>query len=205
GRPFAYGRLARGSPVWGDGKIYIFDVNGHFHILQEGKRGLDELHDQDFREKNGRGLVETNGTPAIANGRLYFGTLEEFYCIGTKDGKAGTAPASPAQEKGDGNAAQLLIFPADVVLHPGESADFTVQAFDSSGVPVKEAPQGTWAIPLPPKQPNGRQPPALAAELASPQPGQAHLKVSEMPGQQGYVEFTAGDLKGRARVRVAPK
>ncbi|HEV3145711.1 MAG TPA: PQQ-binding-like beta-propeller repeat protein [Gemmataceae bacterium] len=205
GRAFPYGRLARGSPVWGDGKLYVFDVNGHFHILQPDKRGaLAELHDQGFREKNGRGFVETNGTPAIANGKLYFGTLEEFYCIGTPEGKALVPPIPHEPEKGDGKAAQLLIYPADVVLHPGENADFQIRAFDSSGVPVKDVPQGEWSIPTPPKQPNGRQPPALAAELASPQPSQAQLKVKEMPGQQGYVEFKSGNMTARARVRVAP-
>src|SRR5262249_49927924 len=125
--------------------------------------------------------------------------------IGTKDGKAGQLPTVVAQEKGDGKGAQLLVYPADVVLHPGETAAFTVHAFDSSGIPPKQAPQGAWAIPLPPKRPNGRQPPALAAELASPMPGQASLKVSPMPGQQGYVEFTSGGITARARVRVAPQ
>src|SRR5439155_7880896 len=32
-----YGRNAMGSPVWGDGKIFIAAKNGHFHILDPGR------------------------------------------------------------------------------------------------------------------------------------------------------------------------
>ncbi|HLW68174.1 MAG TPA: PQQ-binding-like beta-propeller repeat protein, partial [Gemmataceae bacterium] len=205
GGRFPFGTLARGSPTYGDGKIYVMDVFGDFHILQVGPKKLTELHDEHFKPKKGVGLVETNGTPAIANGRIYFGTAEEFYCLGTNQGKAGQPPKLDGPEKGDGKVAQLLIYPADVVLHPGESAEFTVHAFDSSGIPVKEFPQGEWKIPLPPKQPNGRQPPALAAETASGQHGDVKLTVKEMPGQQGYLEYTTAGITARARVRVAPK
>jgi len=206
GRPFVYGRLSRGSPLYADGKIYIFDVNGHFHILKPGKRDIEELHDQYFRAADGKGFVETNGTPVAYKGRLYFGTLEAIYCVGAKNGAAGKAPELPTAEKGDGKLAQLALFPADVVLHPGGSAEFEVRAFDAAGVALKSAPEdGSWSIPLPPKQPNGRQPPALVAKLDG-KGAKAKLVVdAKLAGQQGYVEYKVGEIAGRARVRVAPK
>lgn len=206
GRPFPYGRLSRGSPLYADGKIYIFDVNGHLHILKPGARGIDELHDQAFRSASGRGFVETNGTPAAYKGRLYFGTLESFYCIAAKGGTAGKAPDLAAQESGDGKPATLALFPADVVVHAGGSAEFQVRAFDASGVAVKAAPDdGAWSIALPPKQPNGRQPPQLAAVLDG-KGVNAKLTVDpKMVGQQGYVEYKVGNMTARARVLVAPK
>src|SRR5262249_40591457 len=55
---FDYGRVARGSPVWADGKIYLTDVNAHFHILKPGSRRCEELHDQFFRNPAGTGFIE---------------------------------------------------------------------------------------------------------------------------------------------------
>jgi outer membrane protein assembly factor BamB len=206
GRPYAYGRLGRGSPVFGDGKIYLFNVNGELNILEPTAKEIKEFYVQRFRPADGRGFVETNGTPAIANGRVYFGTLEAFYCIGTKDGKAGEAPKAPAEAAAGAQLAQVAVFPADVVLKPGGNAEFEVRAFDANGQAIKDVPQGKFQITLPPKQPDGRQPPGLVGELNG-DGAKAKLVVSDkMPGQQGYVDFVAGEkMIGRARIRVAPQ
>jgi hypothetical protein len=205
GRPFIYGRLSRGSPLFADGKIYIFDVYGHLHILKPGEKDIKELHDQEFRAANGKGLVETNGTPMAYKGRLYFGSLEAFYCVGTASSAPGETPPLSAAEKGDGQPATLALFPADVVVHAGGKATFEVRAFDSAGIALDKAPSdGAWSIALPPKQPNGRQPPALVAALDG-KGTKATLTVdAKLIGQQGYVEYTVGKMVGRARVRVAP-
>jgi outer membrane protein assembly factor BamB len=204
GRPHVFGRLSRGSPLFADGKIFVFDVNGHFHILKPGKKDIEELHDQGFRSETG-GFVETNGTPIAYKGRLYFGTLEAVYCVGKKDGAAGKAPPLSQEESAPGSVATLALFPADVVLHPGGNATFEVRAFDALGVAVKAPPgEGEWSIALPPKQPNGRQPPALVADLAG-KGLSGKLTVSpKLLGQQGYVEYKVGSIVGRARIRVAP-
>src|SRR5262249_16718081 len=160
GEIFTYGTVARGSPVWGDGKIYIFDVNGKFHILKHTAEGIKELHEQRFRSTTGAGFVETNGSPAIANGKIYFGTLEAFYCIGTKNGKAGEPPAAPEPKTG-GAMAQIQVVPADVVIHPGDSVKFEVRFFDENGDPVTTqtaTPKIDWALVTPPKTPAGLQP-----------------------------------------------
>ncbi len=205
GRPTPYGRLARGSPVWADGKLFVFDVNGGFHIFKEGKRGLEEVYEQKFRLLRGTGFVETNGSPAIANGRLFIATLQEMFCIGSPSGESGAVPPTESEKPAAASMGWVQLYPADVVLAAGQSAEFTVMAFDSNGVPLKEIPAGSWAIPLPPKQPSGRQPPALVGKLNETKPGTVRLTVaSEVVGQQGYVEFTSGALKCRARIRVAP-
>jgi outer membrane protein assembly factor BamB len=206
GKPYAYGRLARGSPVWADGKIFVFDVNGEFHILKPTETSFKEIYTQRFKPANGVGFVETNGSPAVVDGRLYFGTLEAFYCIGTKDAQAGSPPAAAKEPAVPGPVAQVAIFPADVVLTPGESAEFELRAFDANGAKLDTIPDGKWQITTPPKQPNGRQPPPLAGELVDTSKGHAKLTVAKnMPGQQGYVDFISGTMLGRVRVRVAPK
>lgn len=206
GRPFPYGRLARGSPVWADGKVYVFDVNGEFHILKPNESGFKEIFSKRFKPANGMGFVETNGTPAVADGKLYFGTLEAFYCIGTKDAKAGTPPPAATEPATPGPVSQVAIYPADAVLKPGESVDLEARAFDAKGAKVDIVPAGKWQITLPPKQPNGRQPPPLSGEIA--QIDEHHVKLAvakNMPGQQGYVDFISGSMQGRVRVRVAPQ
>lgn len=204
GRPTPYGVLARGSPVWGDGKIYVFDVNGRFHILKPNKKDVEELHVERFRPRGGAGFVETNGSPAIANGRIYFGTLEAMYCIGTKGGKAGSPPPEPEENKGDNQVAQVQILPADVVLPKSGSVDLTVKAFNANGVPVNVKPEGKWEIVLPPKTPQGLQPPRIDGRISA-NGDHATLTVSKtMSGQQGYVAFVSNGFSARTRVRVAP-
>jgi outer membrane protein assembly factor BamB len=204
-RPHKYGRVARGAPVWADGKIYVAEVNARFHILKDdGPRGRD-LHEQFFPSKDGSGFVETNGSPAVADGRIYFGTRDELYCIGKPAAAAARLPAPPEVATTGGSApagapAHVQVVPADEVLAPGGSASFKVRLFDAQGNFVKESP-AEWSLPLPAKTPAGAQPPALRGEVKD-----GRLTVAkELPGQQGYVEAKVGDLTGRARVRVAPQ
>ena len=90
-----YGRNSKGSPVWADGKIYIADVNSKFHILEPGPKECKTLYSQFFRSPDGIIDVELNGSPAVANGRVYFMTSEETYCIGKKDHTAKADPIPP--------------------------------------------------------------------------------------------------------------
>src|SRR5205823_5059435 len=92
-RPLRYGRNSRGSPVLADGKIYVGDVFSRFFILNPSEKG-SVLHEQFFPSPDGSSDVEVNGTPAVANGRVYFATSEEIFCIGLKD----AAPASLVPE-----------------------------------------------------------------------------------------------------------
>lgn len=195
-----YGRLGRGSALWADDKIYVANVNAEFYILQPGPNGCKELHKQFFP-----GVGETNGTPAAANGKIYFGTLKEFYCIGKKDHQAkadpipAPAPEAPADPKAP--ATHLQIIPADVVVHPGQSVTFKARTFDAAGHLQKEVPV-TWSLPVPPPPPNSKaNPPALKGEIDK----EGKLTVDKVPpGQAAYVMATLDKLTARARVRVVP-
>ena len=48
---FQYGRNTKGSPVLADGKIYIAEVDGRFHILKPEDKSCKELYFQRFRGK----------------------------------------------------------------------------------------------------------------------------------------------------------
>jgi outer membrane protein assembly factor BamB len=209
---FKYGRNAKGAPVWADGKIYVAEVNSRIHILKPGDKRCEELHEQFFPSPDRNSDVEINGTPAVANGRVYFSTSFEFYCIGKKkwSGTSDSIPSLP-EETGSPNAkpAFLHVVPADVLLEPGESAQFKVRAFDDKGRYLKEV-GGQWSLPAPPPPPNAPKPPASAKGPAvGPPPlkgeisSDGMLKVDPvLPGQFGFVQAQADGLIARARVRV---
>ncbi len=201
---FNYGSNARGSPVWADGKIYVGDVNSKFHILQPGDKKCTELHEEFFQGTEGAD-VEINGSPAIANGRVYVTTSDEVYCIGKKGAKGAPTPV-PAQPavKPFGKIVQVQVLPADVVVHPGDSLTFQLKFFDESGEPVAipAIELGQWSLPAPSPAPGTKAgPPPLDGKIEA-----RKLTVdAKKPSQQGYVQVKVGDVIGKARVRVAPR
>jgi outer membrane protein assembly factor BamB len=234
---FNYGTTARGAPVVADNKIYISEVNAKFTIIPlNGKRAPEKAHVVSFRPPpppEGQGQVEVNSTPAIVDGRVYVGTRDEAYCIGTKDGKAGKIPLSKETETpaSPGAApAQLLIYPADVAVKPGETIEFQLRAFTANGVPIKDAKlEAQWTLPIPvvpkkeaapPKKGEGtgkeepapKKEEAPPAKTAGPPPLDAtidaaagKITLSKKPSQQGEVMAKVGALATKARVRVVPQ
>ena len=211
--PFSYGRNCMGSAVWADGKIYVGEVQSRFHILKPGPDKCERLYAQPFRSPPGETAeIEINGSPAVANGRIYFSTSRETYCIG-KTGQAvsaATLPQPPAEEPANPNAkgAHLQIVPADIVLEPGQSAQLKARTFDDHGRLLREV-QAQWSLsgPLPPA---GVTPaPGKSAGPAPPLQGEitsaGKLTVAKTPpGQFGMVVAKAEGLTGQARVRVVP-
>ena len=64
------------SPVCGDGKIYLLNVNGDVTVLSA--ETFEELHTTSLE-------ADGHATPAIADGRLYVRVGETLYCFGTKE------------------------------------------------------------------------------------------------------------------------
>jgi outer membrane protein assembly factor BamB len=206
----SYGRSAKGSPVFADGKIYVPAVAGEFNILKPGDDGCEVLSQVRLRSSKPRGVLAINGTPSVANGRVYFMTSEALYCLG----KPGVKPASdpipalpeePPSAK-DAKPAHLQVSPADVVLAPGGVVSFKVLLFDADGRFLRET-KADWSVAamLPPPPPPGQQPapgvppPTLDGKIAD-----GRLTVGKLPSQFGGVIAKAEGLTGRARVRVAP-
>jgi outer membrane protein assembly factor BamB len=207
-RPFKYGTVAKGSPLWADGKIYVNEVSSKFHILKPGPKDCEELFTYYFRSPEGT-VIELNGTPSAANGRIYFTTHDEIFCIGKKNHQATPGPlpigvneplANPADKP-----AHLQVVPADIPLYPGQSIKFQVYAYDAHGRKLGEIPAATvsWSIQVPPPPPGSKEsPPPLRGQVN----GEGLLVVdSQVQGQQGAVLTKLGNLTGRARVRVVPK
>ncbi len=123
------GKVARGSPIaTADGVIYVGEVNGVFHILKDAGDKCEVLDTQEF-PKRGDALDEMQGTPAVANGRVYFQTRYNTYCLGTKtDAVAVEIPKSAAESQPVDGGAGPLLMPAEVTLAPGESVTLTSSA-----------------------------------------------------------------------------
>jgi outer membrane protein assembly factor BamB len=206
---FKYGQGAKGSPVWADGKIYACEETSRFHILQPGENRCKKLYTQFFPNPEGEGDLELAGSPAVANGKVYFATNREMYCIGKKDARAESEPkpAFPMETETGDKPAFIQVVPADVVLHPGGKAEFKVLAFDEHGRFLKEVKADAWSLPTPtPPAPPGGKPPPPPPPLKGQIDTEGHLTVDDkIPGQFGYVGAKVGDLTSRARIRVAPR
>jgi outer membrane protein assembly factor BamB len=210
---YKYGRLSRGSPVWGDGKIYIPEIGARWHILKPGEKKCEKLATVAFTRPDGLS-VEVNGNAAIADGRIYLTTSDEIYCVGHENGQAEmTVPTLTKREGGAaasaGAPAKLLVEPADVVLPPGGSAEFKVVGFDAQGKVVALNEKVTWSLPSLPPPPNAppgaRTIPALQGTVT---PEGKLTLPAQVPAQSGVVEAKVNlggkELAARARVRVAP-
>jgi len=209
----AYGRNAMGSPVWADGKIYVGDLNGKFHILQPGDTKCKELHEHFFPSPDGSSDAEIKGSPAIADGKVFFSAGDELFCIGTKNAMPAKFPTLTQVEGAVGTGiqvkpAQLSIYPCDIVTQAGAEVPLKLRIYDNNGLFLREidkAAETTWSFPQPPSPAGSKsQPPALQAEINS-RVGPGALVVKKTPAaQQGYVEAQWNGLKAKARVRVAP-
>jgi outer membrane protein assembly factor BamB len=187
---YTYGRNAMGSPAWGDRKIYVGDINAKFHILQPEDKECRSLHEHLFASPDGISDAEVNGSPAIADGKVFISAGDEIYCLGTKDAKAGKVSMKPAEVK-KGEPAQLLVYPCDVVTHPGAAVPLKLMVYDANGNFLHDVTKDVkWTS-------------SLQADITG--DGTSTLNVNKgMPVQQGYVEAQWNGLKAKGRVRIAP-
>jgi hypothetical protein len=207
--------------VWADGKIYVSEVDSKFHILKPSRSGCESLHRYQFRSIRKGGIpapVELHGSPAIVNGRVYFTTTEQLYCIGKKD-KAVAADKIPESIKEPaevGAAAFLQVFPADVAIKPGENVELTAIAYDANGRrigPVKVNWEKGAMLPLvypigiTPPRAVGKPapPPVIAGDLSANAGVNTIFTAAKAPnGQFGRVVARFNGLTGHGRIRVVP-
>jgi outer membrane protein assembly factor BamB len=191
------GTVGKGSPVWADGKLYVTELNGRFHILKPGPQGvetldMDEITVQDTTEGPAGRYAELYGSPAIAYGRIYLSTEAGLFSLGDKSRPFKAEKGEPVVLREEPAAqgatpAVLRVVPAEVLIRPGETARFTVRAFDAQGRALPAPPAAGWTLQgLAGQVSNG----AFTPEAGRPQAGKVVAK--------------AGALEATARVRVIP-
>lgn len=204
---YKYGRNSMGSPVLADGKIYLPEVNGRFDIIKDGGTKAVKLHSQRFTSRLQGVACELNGSPAVANGRVFFSTSEDTYCLGKADAKPAPEPTNtlPRETAARMKAAWLQVVPADVSLIPGDKETFKARLYDADGKFIKETTVAWSLAPMlaPPPLPGvtpppGPKPPVLKGELTK---DGTYTAPKEVNGQFGRVVAMADGLEGYARVR----
>jgi len=134
---FKLGRIGRGSPVvTADGVIYVGEHNGTFYILKDAGDRCEVLDREEFPPVDGA-ITEIQGSPAVANGRVYFQTRYGTYCLGRAGANVEQTPARPAVAEADApGQGGVLMVPTEVTLAQGESTSFELWAFTSNGRPA---------------------------------------------------------------------
>ena len=181
------GTIQKASPVLADGKLYVGTENGKFFILKPGASGV-EILDQD--QLGTEALPEAIiASPAVSNGRIFVVSDSHLYAIGKKSvHTAGPASAAIEVAPATSTVAHVQVVPTELILKPGDKANFRVRLFDDRGVFIREEPAATWTLDkLQGSIPNGQ------LTLASDQIVQA-----------GLVKATVGGVSGTASVRVFP-
>lgn len=145
---YKLGRVIKGSPVvTADGVIYVGVVNSRFLILRDAGDKCELLDEDEFTRPDGT-VVEINGSPAVANGRVYFQTTDELYCLGKKDEapiKAEIPTMAGELPEDISKLAEAIIVPAEATLSPGETVRFVTRLFDSNGRFLAEVP-AIWMV-----------------------------------------------------------
>ena len=199
GRPVwqeSLGTIAKASPVYADGKLYIGTENtgnagGKFYIIRP-TAAKAEILDQDWL-----GTPEKSeliiASPIVARGRIYVTSMDALYAIGPKGSPKGTAPPAPvatdpAPAAAAGPPATALVTPTELILEPGESIALTVKLFDANGNPVAGGGNAAWTL----------------EKLKGTVTGGKFTADAAAGAQAGVVKATVGGVTGTARIRVIP-
>lgn len=177
------GTIQRASPVLADGKLYVGTENGKFFILKPSATGCEILDE----EQLGTEAVPDKviGSAAVSNGRVFFASEAELFCIGKKANSTSvplTPPATP------GPATFVQVSPTELILKPGDKVTFHARLFDAQGNFVKEETAATWSLDQ------------LKGDLTNGQ----FTASSEAIAQAGLVKATVNGVTGAAGVRVFP-
>lgn len=115
-----------------DEKLYVLTENGRWAILAMTEDGVEFLSKGRIRNE------AFHSSPILANGNLYFQGASALYCVGSPESKQ--KPLVLAEQllgetaiEENPEPAQLLVTPAEGLLHPGQTMDLSVRLFNRLG------------------------------------------------------------------------
>ena len=175
------GTVGKGSPVIADGKLFATEVNGRFHVLS--LETLEILNTVQLSMASDR-YAEIYGSPAIAEGRVYFASEEGLYCLGKTGPEATPTAAAP-----EGEVAGLRIKPGELLAWAGQEFSLSLGGFDANGRHLGDLKAESWTVP------------STLGQIGS----DGILRVDPTGnGQVGTVTGIWGGLEAQARVRAFP-
>ncbi len=180
------GTVQRAALVLADGKLYVGEVNGRFHILRPSRDGCeildqDQIGSLDDPEQIIAGV-------AVSNGRIFLVTDRATYAIGPTEPRASGPASLPDAAPSAPNATPTLlqVVPSEVVMQSGGTQQFQARLYDAAGRFVRET-TASWSL-------DGLQATVSADGEFSP--------GTDVGTQAGQVVATAEGIEGVARVRV---
>jgi len=182
------GTIQKASPVFADGKLYVGTENGKFYILKPSATGCEILDEDQLGTEE---LPETIvGSAAVSNGRVYFASDSGLYAIGKKTAHSSSQTNANAvgSTVSSQTATYVQVVPTELILKPGDKANFRVRLFDAQGNFIREDPAATWSLDQ------------LKGTLENGQ----FTASSDAVAQAGLVKATVGGVSGTASVRVFP-
>ncbi len=187
---FKLGRVGKGSPVvTDDGVIYVAEVNGRFLILRDNGDSCEALDIEVFSEDDGS-IVEMYGSPAVADGRVYFIGRQGTYCLGSKDATVEKVkgPSYPTEKLVAFSGGKLTVVPSEVTLSPGQSVKLVARLYDEQGGSY-DTPDVEWKVM------------GVRGGLSE---GGTFTGAKENRFSAGTVVATIGNKNASARVRISP-
>ncbi len=195
------GTIQKASPVYADGKIYVGTENGKFYILKPGPTGCEILDEEelepvdkiDLKTVEGDEMIASNeqiiGGVAVSSGRVYLVSTKNIYAIGKQKSAAlPTAPEKVDNAPAGAAVAHVQIFPAELVMKPGETKSFKVRLFDDRGRFIREEANAQWSLA------------GLKGEAAA----NKFTAAADSGPQGGQLKATVGGVAGFSRVRIIP-
>lgn len=187
GKRLALGTMMKGTPLYADGKLYVFTATGRWYIMRpDADAGVKIISKGFFNSGD-----EVQGSPICSHGRIFVPTTGGLYALeDTKQQHGSTPRPSPPAEAAneDQTPATVQIIPAEVLLKPGDKQQFTVRTFNAAGQLISEKSEAVFALDGP-------------GEIAA---GGLFAAPSDALHQATIVKAKVGELEGMARVRVVP-
>ncbi len=181
------GSRQRSALLHADGKIYVLSENGRWAVVAPTEDGFEVLNKGRIRDG------DFAGSPIVADARLYFPSTTALYCVATEKSQQEEEVLSelmgsetPVQENPE--ISQLLVYPAETILKPGESLEIQVRGFNKLGQTI--AVSGD-----------------LSLEVDG--PGSISGNVYTAPQDVGHtgatITATLGAVSGSTRLRIVPE
>ncbi len=185
------------SPLYADGKLYVFSANGRWWIfrLKESGEGDDRKVDLEVIHKLRLSGEGGSGSPIAAGGRIYLPTTGALYCIGKPEAalEADPLPEPPAETPvaKDQTPARVQVVPCEQLLMPGDRQRFDVRLYNANGQWLRNADPSEVTFSV-----DG---------LGEIDPSGAYSTSPDLR-KQGAAIITAkiGEISGTARVRIMP-
>jgi outer membrane protein assembly factor BamB len=192
GRKLSLGTMNFATPVYADGHIYHMEKQGRFYIIKLDPKKATIAQPRPAATFGSN--VEAWSSPVISHGRLYIQTTDMLYCFEDKEKEHGSTERPKTEEEApleDTKPAQLQISPADVLLEPGDTQQFSLRLYNGKGQ-LLEAKADAPAYEATGDGAGGID--ADGKFVAATDAGQS----------AAYVTASVGDMKSKARIRVIP-